>query len=285
MSPEPLSFDDTLRDCINMLSSRKGSFDFAQFHQAQTKQEPLITPAVSQHVDDNVIVASSLSEPLTTPAREQPYHHHHHSSVSPSPPSSHHHHSHHHDQQQQQQMGYTQQQQQPDAVGILEHPPSLPYNHPSSNMPPTWLPEVQMDQDAMPRRQKPRYKDDEYSPKWVRYSGHLKEGYCDTCVEGRWLQLKNSAYWYHKQFYHGISSVSGKHFAEPLEQRLNAEGVIEGLCHQCETYVPICNSKRRRNNILWYKHAHKVTTMLFKDIEGRKLTPWDLFIVPCVQQA
>ncbi|CDS03100.1 hypothetical protein LRAMOSA00502 [Lichtheimia ramosa] len=256
MSPEPLSFDDTLRDCINMLSSRKGSFDFAQFHQAQTKQEPLLTPAVSQHVDDNVIVASSLSEPLTTPAREQ--HYHHHSSVSPSPPSSHHHHSHHHDQQQQQQqMGYTQQQQQPDAVGILEHPPSLPYNHPSSNMPPTWLPEVQMDQDAMPRRQKPRYKDDEYSPKWVRYSGHLKEGYCDTCVEGRWLQLKNSAYWYHKQFYHGISSVSGKHFAEPLEQRLNAEGVIEGLCHQCETYVPICNSKRRRNNILWYKHAHK----------------------------
>lgn len=112
--------------------------------------------------------------------------------------------------------------------------------------------------DYIPRQQQPRFKDDQYSPKWVRYSGQLKEGYCDTCPEGRWLQLKNSAYWYHKQFYHGISSVTGRPFAEPLEQRVGPDGVLQGLCHQCICFVPICNGRKRRNSLLWYKHAHKV---------------------------
>ncbi|KAL7324293.1 hypothetical protein PS15p_210821 [Mucor circinelloides] len=48
---------------------------------------------------------------------------------------------------------------------------------------------------AMPRRQKLRYDGDNYTPKWVRFTGHLKEGYCDSCQPGKWLQLKNSAYW------------------------------------------------------------------------------------------
>ncbi|KAI8987311.1 hypothetical protein BDF20DRAFT_849388 [Mycotypha africana] len=112
---------------------------------------------------------------------------------------------------------------------------------------------------AIPRRQKLRYEGDEYTPKWVRYTGQQKEGYCDTCQPvGKWLQLKNSAFWYHKQFYHGISSVSGKPFANPLEQRPGIENadVIEGLCHQCKQFVPICNSKRK-NSALWYRHAHK----------------------------
>ncbi|ORZ03744.1 hypothetical protein BCR43DRAFT_431220, partial [Syncephalastrum racemosum] len=116
---------------------------------------------------------------------------------------------------------------------------------------------VQEDPDAMPRPQKPRYPGDEYSPQWVRYSGHLKEGYCDSCVPGKWLQLKNSAYWYHKQFFHGISSVSGKQFLEPIKRRMGAHDTIEGLCHQCGQYVPVCNGKRK-NSVLWYRHAHKV---------------------------
>ncbi|KAI8094225.1 hypothetical protein BDF21DRAFT_408251 [Thamnidium elegans] len=112
------------------------------------------------------------------------------------------------------------------------------------------------DPNAIPRRQKLRYRGDEYTPKWVRYTGQLKEGYCDTCKPGKWLQLKNSAYWYHKQFFHGISSVSGKSFQKPLEQRAGDHDVIEGLCHQCKIFVPICNSKRK-NSVLWYRHAHK----------------------------
>lgn len=110
---------------------------------------------------------------------------------------------------------------------------------------------------ALPRRQKLRYEGDHYTPKWVRYTGHLKEGYCDSCNPGKWLQLKNSAYWYHKQFYHGISSVSGKLFIKPIEQRMGKGDMIEGLCHQCHRYVPACNGKKKNNYMLWYRHAHK----------------------------
>lgn len=117
---------------------------------------------------------------------------------------------------------------------------------------------ARQDPSAIPRRQKLRYEGDNYTPKWVRYTGQLKEGYCDSCRPGKWLQLKNSAYWYHKQFFHGISSVSGKRFLDPLEQRPGEHDVIEGLCHQCRQYVPICNAKRK-TSVLWYRHAHKVS--------------------------
>ncbi|CAO3599937.1 unnamed protein product [Absidia cylindrospora] len=119
------------------------------------------------------------------------------------------------------------------------------------------------DTSAMPRRQNPRYDTDAYTPRWVRYTGQQKQGYCESCQPmGKWLQLKNSAYWYHKQFFHGISSVSGQPFSSPLEQRLNKESdLLEGLCHQCLQFVPICNTKRK-NSVLWYRHAHKVKTSL-----------------------
>ncbi|KAI8336026.1 hypothetical protein BD560DRAFT_413909 [Blakeslea trispora] len=120
------------------------------------------------------------------------------------------------------------------------------------------LPSSHFLSDAMPRRQKLRYEGDYYTPKWVRFTGHLKEGYCDICHPGKWLQLKNSAYWYHKQFYHGISSVSGKPFMKPMEQRMGKGDVIEGLCHQCNRFVPACNGKKKNNYMLWYRHAHKV---------------------------
>ncbi|KAL6591089.1 hypothetical protein LY90DRAFT_678316 [Neocallimastix californiae] len=70
------------------------------------------------------------------------------------------------------------------------------------------------------RQQKGRFKGDIYTPKLVRYSGNAKEGFCDQCNPGRWLQLKNSAYWYHKQFFHGISSVSGKLFHPPVATKI-----------------------------------------------------------------
>ena len=70
------------------------------------------------------------------------------------------------------------------------------------------------------RHQKVRFEGDIYTPKLVRYSGNAKEGFCDQCNPGRWLQLKNSAYWYHKQFFHGVSSISGKPFEPPLSTKI-----------------------------------------------------------------
>ncbi|OBZ81040.1 hypothetical protein A0J61_10911 [Choanephora cucurbitarum] len=112
------------------------------------------------------------------------------------------------------------------------------------------------DPEARPRKQKLRFAGDKYTPQWVRYNGQSKEGLCDTCKPGKWLQLKNSAYWYHKQFFHGISSVSGKEFVQPLETRWVDQDLVEGLCHQCHTWVAVSNVKRK-NSVLWYRHAHK----------------------------
>ncbi|KAI9293026.1 hypothetical protein K502DRAFT_276691, partial [Neoconidiobolus thromboides FSU 785] len=109
---------------------------------------------------------------------------------------------------------------------------------------------------AVPRRQHLRYPGDLYTPQWVRFGGHKKEGYCDLCSPGKWLQLKNSAYWYHKQFYHGISSVSGKFFSGPIQTRQKDAEVVEGLCHQCQQWIQMSSAKRR-NSVLWFRHAHK----------------------------
>ncbi|ORY41813.1 hypothetical protein LY90DRAFT_334762, partial [Neocallimastix californiae] len=120
------------------------------------------------------------------------------------------------------------------------------------------------------RQQKVRFEGDMYTPKLVRYSGNTKEGFCDQCNPGRWLQLKNSAYWYHKQFFHGISSVSGKPFRSPLATKiLDYAEILDsvvGLCHHCKKWIPLMITKKRKINdiinnngmtILWYRHAHK----------------------------
>ncbi|CAO3598916.1 unnamed protein product [Absidia cylindrospora] len=112
------------------------------------------------------------------------------------------------------------------------------------------------DVEARPRRQKLRYLGDMYTPQWVRYNGQSKEGLCDTCKPGKWLQLKNSAFWYHKQFFHGISSVSGAEFMKPMDTRWVDQDIVEGLCHQCQQWVSVSNVKRK-NSVLWYRHAHK----------------------------
>ena len=50
--------------------------------------------------------------------------------------------------------------------------------------------------DEQPREQRLKFPDDMYTPKWVRYQGAAKEGLCDLCEgPGKWLQLKNSAFW------------------------------------------------------------------------------------------
>lgn len=114
--------------------------------------------------------------------------------------------------------------------------------------------------DEAPRRQRKRFTGDNYTPGWVRYIGLAKEGCCEQCSPPKWLQLKNSAYWYHKQFFHGVSSVTGAPFFPPLETRMthasDPEGPVEGLCHQCRKWVPV-SSGRRKNTVLWFRHAHK----------------------------
>ncbi|KAF8978112.1 hypothetical protein BGZ52_006383 [Haplosporangium bisporale] len=122
--------------------------------------------------------------------------------------------------------------------------------------------------DRTARKQKLRFEGDQYTPQWVRNTGQAKEGFCDTCSPGKWLQLKNSAFWYHKQFYHGISSVSGKLFSNPVQTRQMEQDDVEGLCHQCNEWIAISNHKRQ-NSMLWYRHAHKCHIYHKPKIQGQ----------------
>ncbi|BFZ63726.1 hypothetical protein YB2330_004858 [Saitoella coloradoensis] len=118
------------------------------------------------------------------------------------------------------------------------------------------LDDIDPKSESAPRQQKLRFAGDLYTPQWVRGTGNAKEGWCDTCRPGKWFQLKNSAFWYHKQFYHGISAVSGRGFVQPLEMRKVEGEAWEGMCHQCKQWVTVASLKRK-NSVLWFKHAHK----------------------------
>lgn len=114
------------------------------------------------------------------------------------------------------------------------------------------------DPDICPHEQELRFENDLYTPKWVRGHGNKREGWCGICKPGRWLVLKNSAFWYDKSFTHGISAATGQAFEAPKETRRmdgNAE-VWEGLCGSCGEWIALVSSKKKGTT--WFRHAYKV---------------------------
>ena len=92
----------------------------------------------------------------------------------------------------------------------------------SLNVPP--LPPPPSDES---RHQLLRFPTDLYTPQFVRNHGIEREGWCGLCRPGRWLVLKNSAFWYDKIFMHGISAASGTRFETPVGMRKTA-GKVHG---------------------------------------------------------
>lgn len=77
--------------------------------------------------------------------------------------------------------------------------------------------DFQVHEDKMPRKQKLRFEEDQYTPLWVRGQGHGKEGYGSLCPEGgKWLQLKVSR----RRSPLGSWKMISDGFAFPTEQRL-----------------------------------------------------------------
>jgi hypothetical protein len=116
------------------------------------------------------------------------------------------------------------------------------------------------DPDMIPHEQELRFEGDLYTPRWVRGHGNKREGWCGLCKPGRWLVLKNSAFWYDKSFSHGVSAATGAAFNAPDESR-RMDGnpdVWEGLCGSCHDYVPLVSSKKKGTT--WFRHAYKVST-------------------------
>lgn len=137
----------------------------------------------------------------------------------------------------------------PDLYGSLSEEPLDP---PEEDMNPE-------DPEAKPHEQPGRFDGDLYTPRWVRYQGNRREGWCGFCKPGRWLVLKNSAFWYDKSFTHGISAATGQQFVEPAEVR-RMDGnpdVWEGLCHSCNDWVPLVSNKKK--GTAWFRHAYKVS--------------------------
>ncbi|KAA8894787.1 hypothetical protein FN846DRAFT_384999 [Sphaerosporella brunnea] len=116
------------------------------------------------------------------------------------------------------------------------------------------------DPDMKPHEQDLRFEGDLYTPRWVRGHGNKREGWCGICKPGRWLVLKNSAFWYDKSFSHGISAATCLPFNKPLEMR-RMDGnpdIWEGHCHSCNDWVPLVSNKKKVTT--WFRHAYKCHT-------------------------
>ncbi|KAF2032409.1 hypothetical protein EK21DRAFT_99045 [Setomelanomma holmii] len=138
----------------------------------------------------------------------------------------------------------------PDLYSSLHEEPSNP---PESDMNPS-------DPDLVPHEQDLRFTGDLYTPRWVRGHGNKREGWCGLCKPGRWLVLKNSAFWYDKSFTHGVSAATGAAFQGPQDTR-RTEGnldVWEGLCGSCGDWIALVSSKKKGTT--WFRHAYKCHT-------------------------
>jgi hypothetical protein len=114
------------------------------------------------------------------------------------------------------------------------------------------------DPDMVPHEQDLRFEGDLYTPRWVRGQGNKREGWCGICKPGRWLVLKNSAFWYDKSFSHGVSATTGAPFQGPQATR-RMDGnpdVWEGFCGGCHDWVALVSSKKKGTT--WFRHAYKV---------------------------
>ncbi|KAI9658901.1 MAG: hypothetical protein M1821_001861 [Bathelium mastoideum] len=138
----------------------------------------------------------------------------------------------------------------PDLYSSLNEQPEDP---PEEDMHPS-------DPDLVPHEQDLRFAGDLYTPKWVRGHGNKREGWCGLCKPGRWLVLKNSAFWYDKSFTHGVSAATGAAFKGPQETR-RTEGnadIWEGYCGSCGDWISLVSSKKKGTT--WFRHAYKCHT-------------------------
>ena len=106
-------------------------------------------------------------------------------------------------------------------------------------------------------QQCPRFPGDLYTPTFIRKEGKAREGWCGLCRPGRWLVLKNSAFWYDKSFIHGISAASGQAWDGPSQTRFGRKAEVwEGLCGTCGQWIILTASKS--GGVSWFRHAYKV---------------------------
>ena len=104
-------------------------------------------------------------------------------------------------------------------------------------------------------KQHPRFKSDLYRTLFIRGEGGERAGWCGFCSS--WHRLKDSAYWYHLHYSHGVSCATGQPLPTPQQIREGAAGGSwEALCGDCNTWVPIGKPSARARTT-YFRHAYK----------------------------
>ncbi|KAH0344741.1 hypothetical protein KCU81_g4636, partial [Aureobasidium melanogenum] len=111
------------------------------------------------------------------------------------------------------------------------------------------------DKTMVPQRRNLKDPNHLYMPRWIRGDGKQREGWCGACRPGKWLSLKRSTYWYHKNFCHGIT-VMGTPFPRPTHTRALADDKgWEGYCGSCNRWIVLNGGKKSHTS--WFRHAYK----------------------------
>ena len=117
---------------------------------------------------------------------------------------------------------------------------------------------------------------DFYSPVWIRGRGTDREGLCPLCEPATvWFKIKQSAYWYHMNFFHGVSAATGRPYNRPISYRYSPDEKstlftaykVEGHCGNCLQWIPLATEytgnqiteevERLITFTPWFKHAQK----------------------------
>ena len=144
-----------------------------------------------------------------------------------------------------------------DANALTPHPPNL-YQCTSRAPRPPAIDNTAIADPLNPRKQSARFEHDLYTPNWVRGHGNSRAGWCGYCTS--WHTLKDSAYWYHQHFAHGISCATGARLPGPCRFRATmgaarGAGDWEALCGECGRWILVVAGEKGKT--AWFRHAYK----------------------------
>lgn len=144
-----------------------------------------------------------------------------------------------------------------DVNALTSHPPNLFQCTSRAPRPPA-MDDLAVADPLHPRKQSARFEQDLYTPAWIRGHGNGRSGWCGYCTS--WHTLKDSAYWYHMHFAHGVSCATGARLPGPCRFRAimgAARGVgdWEALCGECGRWVLVVAGEKGKT--AWFRHAYK----------------------------
>ncbi|KAI3332698.1 hypothetical protein F4824DRAFT_286169 [Ustulina deusta] len=135
---------------------------------------------------------------------------------------------------------------------------NIDYNQPeplTSSMSPPLEDMEHTDQNLRPYKVPRRFEGDMYMPQWHRISDGNIHGWCELCQPGRWLHIGSVAFKHDRSILHGISSLTGNSFPQPIKVRWGITHGIEGLCARCNDWIVL-----KRNTFgeeSWFTHSQK----------------------------